>query len=380
MRRQRPILRFVERNRRFELQQAARYCLLFSVVFYLQVQALSQLAAPAQNWKFAVSGNSRNCGDIVMPAIAKQVQEEGAMFYWHLGDFRSIYTMDEDFVQGHGPFVTNAEYYQEAWGDFIQNQLLSFGSIPVFLAKGRHEAIPPKTNEDYLAQFADWLSTDPIRNQKLKDDPNDRILRTYYHWINDGIDFITLDNSRPTDFDDNQLTWVMRVLDHDAIDPRVKSIVVAMHSALPDGLDDEHSMADSPRGLFSGRQVYEALVKLRNQKRVNIYVLTSNSPFFIQDAFDSKHLQFLGGVLPGWIIGTAGSVRYRLPDISAKANQALTDVYGYLLGTVSPNGQVDFEFRKISEEDVPRQVVERYSHDFVHKICFANNKVTFRPD
>ncbi len=51
---------------------------------------------PSRAWKFAVSGDSRNCGDIVMPAIAAGVHKSGAVFYWHLGDFRAIYELDED--------------------------------------------------------------------------------------------------------------------------------------------------------------------------------------------------------------------------------------------------------------------------------------------
>jgi hypothetical protein len=51
------------------------------------------------DWKFAVSGDSRNCGNIVMPAIAHGVLQSGATFYWHLGDFRAIYTFDEDLVK-----------------------------------------------------------------------------------------------------------------------------------------------------------------------------------------------------------------------------------------------------------------------------------------
>ena len=41
----------------------------------------------AQNgtWTFAVSGDARNCGDIVMPAIAAGVKRDQAAFYWHLG-------------------------------------------------------------------------------------------------------------------------------------------------------------------------------------------------------------------------------------------------------------------------------------------------------
>ncbi len=53
---------------------------------------------PAPVFKFAVSGDSRNCGDIVMPAIAASVLKSGANFYWHLGDFRAIYDFDEDMA------------------------------------------------------------------------------------------------------------------------------------------------------------------------------------------------------------------------------------------------------------------------------------------
>src|SRR6516164_4718289 len=53
----------------------------------------------AAGWKFAVSGDSRNCGDIVMPAIAQGVRRDGASFYWHLGDYRAIYIFDEDYLR-----------------------------------------------------------------------------------------------------------------------------------------------------------------------------------------------------------------------------------------------------------------------------------------
>ena len=52
-------------------------------------------------WKFAISGDSRNCGDIVMPAIAAGVLKDGAAFYWHLGDYRAIYMFDEDYARTH---------------------------------------------------------------------------------------------------------------------------------------------------------------------------------------------------------------------------------------------------------------------------------------
>ncbi len=71
----------------------------------LAVAALAGVSAFAQSpphhrpvFKFAVSGDSRNCGDVVMPAIAASVLKSGASFYWHLGDFRAIYDFDEDMA------------------------------------------------------------------------------------------------------------------------------------------------------------------------------------------------------------------------------------------------------------------------------------------
>jgi len=48
-------------------------------------------------WKFAVAGDSRNCGDVVMPSVAEKVRENGAAFYWHLGDYRATYDFDQDY-------------------------------------------------------------------------------------------------------------------------------------------------------------------------------------------------------------------------------------------------------------------------------------------
>src|SRR5579863_9866958 len=100
------------------------------------VNAVAQ-SPPAAVFKFAVSGDSRNCGDIVMPAIASSVLKSGASFYWHLGDFRAIYDFDEDMVPPAGlrlktPHVTIADYLTRAWPDFIARQLLPFGSLEVF--------------------------------------------------------------------------------------------------------------------------------------------------------------------------------------------------------------------------------------------------------
>jgi hypothetical protein len=83
-------------------------------------------------------------------------------------------------------------------------------------------------------------------------------------------------------------------------------------------------------------------------------------------------------VLPGWIIGTTGAVRYKLPPEASQAHEARTNVYGYLLATVNPPGQpgtVAFEFRELKEGDVPAAVVTRFTPEAVHE-CFAGNSET----
>src|SRR6516165_3710867 len=103
-------------------------------------------------WSFAVSGDSRNCGDFVMPAIAAKVKGERDAFYWHLGDFRWISEPDEDLVamdHGGNPFTREA-YLKIAWDDFLVHQIASFSPVPVFLGRGNHENVRPMTREGYV--------------------------------------------------------------------------------------------------------------------------------------------------------------------------------------------------------------------------------------
>ena len=115
------------------------------------------------------------------PAIAAGVQKSGAAFYWHLGDFRSVYRLDEDMSTPvelglHNQPLDISTYLAAAWPDFIVHQLVPFGALPVYLLMGNHEAIPPFTREAWLVQFADWLETPAIRAQRFKDDPQDHKL------------------------------------------------------------------------------------------------------------------------------------------------------------------------------------------------------------
>src|SRR5262252_141871 len=61
----------------------------------------------AAGWYFAVSGDSRDCGDLIMPKIARSIDDNRAQapvqFYWHLGDLRRMYDIDCDFIKRKHP-------------------------------------------------------------------------------------------------------------------------------------------------------------------------------------------------------------------------------------------------------------------------------------
>jgi hypothetical protein len=352
--------------------------LAFAMLCLFPGVASAQSSVPDATWRFAVSGDSRNCGDVVMPAIAAGVQKSAATFYWHLGDFRKNSDFDEDIE--HQPEhlakpLSISAYQQTVWDDFLQNQIAAFGSLPVFLGIGNHETVWPHTREMYLIQFADWLETPVLRKQRLGDDPNAHRLTTYYHWIQDGVDFITLDNAVNNEFDADQLKWFEKILARDAGNPETHTIVVGMHEALPDSIAANHAMDDSPAGVASGRRVYADLLKAQNESHKLVYVLASHQHFYMAGVFNTAYWREHGGVLPGWIVGTAGAVRYALPPEKSDAQAAATNVYGFLLGAVRPGGEINFTFHQLNESDVPPAVVATYKPEFVHW-CFAENSAT----
>jgi hypothetical protein len=343
----------------------------------LQSPAKAQDApAMAGPWKFVVAGDSRNCGDVVMPAVAVGAASAGAAFYWHLGDFRALYDFDQDLLAarraaGETRPLAISDYQKAAWDDFIQSQITPFGAMPVYLAIGNHELVQPKSRGEYLAQFADWLNAPPIQAQRLRDNPKDHKLRTYSHWIQNGVDFVTLDNASNDQFDSEQVAWLERVLAKDMSDPSVTAIAAGMHAALPDSLAFDHSMSDWAQGEQSGRRVYAALLKARNAGK-KVYVLASHSHFYMSGIFDSPYWRSHGGVLPGWIIGTSGAIRYALPPGATQAVEAKTNVYGYVVASADADGAIRFEFKEIKEEDIPAPVVSRFTRELVHD-CFVGN-------
>ena len=355
-----------------------------------------------------------------MPAIAGSALSRHVRFYWHLGDFRFFGNgpnykdiVDEDMCQqyngkmcgdkaGKGELSVE-EYRRRAWSDFLANQIGPFGELPVYLGIGNHETYeadnPQCAREDFKRQFDTWLDRPELRYERQKDkgDP-----QTYYHWKVPPVDFINLDNSLEEGFDPAQLQWLKKVLAEDELDQNVLAIVVGMHRALPNSLACGHSMNgdaidanDSKKepkekanceSTLSGRTAYEMLLDWK--KRTNardsspkksVYVLASHSHFILMEklfdtAYWKKHGD--GEVLPGWIVGTAGARRYKLPpELQARTDTVLakTYAYGYLLGTVHEDGKIDFEFEEVTEKDVSVDVSRRFGKDFLD-YCFLANR------
>jgi hypothetical protein len=330
---------------------------------------------PARSWKFAVSGDSRNCGDIVMPAIAAGVHKSGAAFYWHLGDFRAIYRVDEDMSPPaqlglHNQPLEMPAYLKQAWPDFIAHQIAPFEALPVYLMMGNHEVAPPMTREAWLVQFADWLETPALRAQRLRDDPADHKLRAYYHWIERNVDFISLDNSSTDQFDAGQMNWLREVLARDEASPQIRTIVAGMHEALPGSFSRMHSMSESPIGDKRGREAYEALWHAHDAAHKNVYVLASHSHFYMDNIFETA--DWRDRVLPGWIIGTAGAQRYKLPPETTPAQHAQTNVYGYMIATVTADGATSFAFERLSLDDIRAVSGADYPEPLV-RWCYEKN-------
>lgn len=356
-------------------------------------------------WRFVVSGDSRNCGDVVMPAIADGARKDGAAFYWHLGDLRAIYDFDQDMVQvAKDRHLTIIDYEKNAWSDFAANQVAPFQNIPMpfYLGIGNHETIPPKNRCEFVKTFAalldkpEWQEAknnpapDPQSNAKpstknsktsaADNKDNQETVqcgpvesKTYYHWTKAGVDFIYLDNASDETFDQPQLDWLKSVIDKDAGNKSITTVVAGMHKALPWSVSCDHSMNEKPVGTQTGEEVYRDLLELE-KKGKKVYVLASHSHYFMSDIFNTNHWRS-EGLLPGWIIGTAGAQRYPLPP-GADLTKSKTYVYGYLLGRVYPDGTIDFAFTELKESDIPSGVKTRYTEQWISEACFDGNRKT----
>jgi len=347
---------------------------LLPAFFVLCCAGVAQ-SPPTPVWKFAVSGDSRNCGDVVMPAIASAVLASGANFYWHLGDFRAIYDFDEDMAPPaslhlNAPHLNIVSYLKSAWPNFIEHQLRPFGSLEVFLGIGNHELIFPQTREAYLAQFESYLNSARLRDERQRDHDTGGF-RTYYHWVMNGaIDFISLDNASGNTFDKAQMEWFRERIAADRKNNAITTIVFGAHEALPGSKGMSHSMCDAPAGIESGREAYNLLWDL-HQAGKKVYLLASHSHYVMDDVYRTSY--WGDRVLPGWIVGTAGAVRYRLPPGVTGGTIGRTDVYGYLLATVMSDGSIRFEFKEITLDDLRRANAGKTPDSLVHW-CYEENK------
>ncbi|MGB6687794.1 MAG: metallophosphoesterase [Terracidiphilus sp.] len=323
-------------------------------------------------WSFAVSGDGRNCGDFVMPAIAAKVKAESDKFYWHLGDFRWMSQPDQDLLAmlPAGTKLSKSEYQQRAWDDFLTHQMTSFGSMPVFLGRGNHETVD-KSRDDYIAKFHGFLARPEIEAQRKADGEQSAPVETWYHWTENGVDFITLDNASHNEFTDDQLKWLRSVLDRD-LDPRsgVRAIVAGMHEALPHSTGAEHAMDDWDMGLLTGAMVYTWLFDAQAAGK-HVYIIASHSHYYSPNVFNTPYWkQHSSRVVPGWIIGAAGAHRYRLPKTAEKG--ARTDIYGFMQGIVHGDGTIDFTLHELTEDDLKQAKWPQAPMDAIHE-CFVGN-------
>jgi hypothetical protein len=309
-----------------------------------------------------------------MPAIAAKVKAENDAFYWHLGDFRWISSPDQDLLAmlPSGSQLSKSDYQKRAWDDFLQHQMASFGSFPVFLGRGNHEAVSPMTREGYIAKFSNFLSRPEIEAQRKADGTAaGDAAQPWYHWTRDGVDFITLDNASKDEFSDAQLRWLRSVLDRDlAPQSGIHTIVAGMHEGLPHSTTSNHAMDDWELGIRTGELVYTWLFDAQTAGK-HVYILASHSHFYSPDIFNTPYWkQHTSKVVPGIIIGSAGAHRYQLPKDVDKASR--TDIYGYLQGIVHADGSIDFVLHVLTESDLVESKWPNAPLDAIHE-CFIHN-------
>jgi hypothetical protein len=352
--------------------------------------SLSQVARAASgSWYFAVSGDSRDCGDLIMPKIAEDIasrrQQTPAEFYWHLGDLRGMFRIDCDVLKRKYPKYDCAtrpatglqpndfnEYLKNAWDDFIQFQIKPFNTTPFILGIGNHELIN-RTREDFECKFKTWLTQSPLEEQFKRDKSRGVPTledNTYFHFVRNGVDFIYLDNADAEGFfSPEELAWLGRVLAADANDKSVKTIIAGMHDALPLSSERGHAMDQTCKGVCSGLQAYDLLWNAQNlsapiAKRKHVYVLASHSHFFRENIYDTP--EHKGRVLPGWIIGTGGAEQYKQPSERI--------MYGYMLVEVRPDGTINTQFREVTRQSPP--LATGVGADELTAFCFEQNRRT----
>jgi hypothetical protein len=311
-----------------------------------------------------------------MPVIARRAKAAHARFYWHLGDLRALFEVDQDYAGLHRKApdaLTMDAYTKAAWNDFEQRQVAPFGDLPFFLGIGNHETIG-RTREQFIAQFRKLLDIEPIRRQRDADEPNanEHTVRTYYHWKESGVDLINLDNADST-FEEAQLSWAMKVIAADETDPQVKVLLVGMHESLPDSYSQDHSMNEGSDQGASGRVLYKRLLEFRQKSGKPVHVFSSHSHYYLADIYNTGAWQSNGGVLPGWLVGTAGAQHYSVPPEVKSFTTWAENQYGYAIVHVTPaTGAVHVRFVPVKRQDLGAPLIAEFGKAAVD-FCFARN-------
>lgn len=354
----------------------------------------SQLSQSSQAtngpWYFAVSGDSRDCGDLIIPKIARAIHDRDKQapveFYWHLGDLRRMFDVDCDIIKRKNPSFDCVnrgatsltkdemdEYLKTAWDDFIEHQIKAFGDTQYFLGIGNHELLAGRTRDDFRKQFQKWLTEEPIHGQRIADearglssDEGD----TYYHWVKNGVDFIYLDNADAKSFSAAEVLWLAKLLKLDAEDKSIKTIIAGMHEALPYSTSRDHAMDMTCQGICSGEEVYQLLYRAQGltgppDRQKHVYVFCSHSHYYQKDIFNTPEHQ--GQVLPGWLVGTAGAQQY-----------VNTIRYGYLQVEVMPDGTLNPRFVDVTR-DMPPLATGQGAEELTD-FCFKDNKTVHPPN
>jgi len=226
-----------------------------------------------------------------MPSIANSAEAAHAEFYWHLGDLRWITGLDQDMraaADVRNDTISIYQYEKNAWPDFIANQASRF-RIPFYLGIGNHETYTPKTKNEWLVQFADWLTKPNIVQQRLDDDKQDHLLKPYYHWIEHGVDFWNLDNGEQDyGFDSDQMKWITARVAYVASHPEITTVIVGAHAAFPHSLSCDHSMNQTAFGEQTGTKVYHQLLDLAAHGK-KVYLFASHSHYKFENVFDSDY-------------------------------------------------------------------------------------------
>jgi hypothetical protein len=340
-------------------------------------------------WYFAVTGDSRDCGDLIMPKIAQDIaairEKTPVEFLLHLGDLRRLYDIDCDMLTRKYPSYgcrertqplgasDMDEYLSSAWDDAITHQLVPFGQTKVFLGVGNHELVSGRTREEFCRTFQRWLTQEPLHGQRRADARRGIQSTegdTSYHFVFRGVDFVYLDNADERAFTAEQITWLSALLAADAEDASVRTIVVGIHAPLPYSTGRAHGMDVSCQGRCSGQQVYDMLVRAQNlsaspEKQKRVLVFASHVHYFEENIYNTP--EHLGQVLPGWAVGTAGAEQ-----------KGAAIRYGYVLVKVGQDGSTGTEFREVTRDSPP--LATGPGADMLTDFCFALNKtpITWR--